>query len=149
MAHASLVCAYVVASWVVYPPPETATETCEDIAAAAMVEGVPVELAVALAYTESRLNPKAKSRAGALGPLQVIPRWHCPDRRRRGCDLVAAGVRALVRYRAIYGPWRRALCHWNSGNVCVRRSKTFAEIVLRRASELQSVGNGLCGGGGQ
>ena len=146
MAHASYLCAYLVAAWAVHPPPAVAQAVCEEVAAAALVEDVPVELALAVAYTESRLNPGAESSAGALGPLQVIPWWHCPGRTRRGCDLIGTGIRALARYRARFGPWGAALCHWNSGNECFRRARIFARVVLGRADELQSIGTGRCGG---
>jgi len=141
MAHVSALCAWILAAWSVAPVQDVARAVCEDVGAAALVEGVPVELALAMAYTESRLNPDAESSAGALGPLQVIPRWHCPRRRARGCDLVGVGVRTLKRYRAKYGPaWADALCHWNSGNTCVRRARIFARVVLRRAHELSNTG---------
>ena len=141
MAHVSALCAWILATWNVAPVQNVAQAVCEDVGAAALVEGVSVELALALAYTESRLNPDAESSAGALGPLQVIPKWHCPRRRARGCDLVGVGVRTLKRYRAKYGPaWADALCHWNSGNQCVRRARIFARAVLRRADQLSDIG---------
>ena len=147
MAHVSALCAWILAAWNVAPVQDVAQAVCEDVGAAALVDGVPGELALALADTESRLNPNAESSAGALGPLQVIPKWHCPRRRARGCDLVGVGVRTLKRYRAKYGPaWADALCHWNSGNQCVRRARIFARAVLRRADELSDIGtNGRCG----
>ena len=139
MEHIAALCAYIVLNWSVYPPSEVAQGVCADVGAAALVEGLPPELALALAYTESRFNPLAKSARGALGPWQVLPAYYCPKGRARGCDLVAAGARALVRFRDKYGPtWRAALCHWNSGNHCYRRSRLFARIVLGRAHELTS-----------
>ncbi|MFA0888320.1 MAG: transglycosylase SLT domain-containing protein [Synergistales bacterium] len=38
--------------------------------------GLPVDMAVAVAQVESRFNPYAKSREGALGPMQVLWRIH-------------------------------------------------------------------------
>jgi len=147
VGHASALCLWLVSSWAVAPPQSVALAVCHDVAAAALVEGVPVELALALAYTESRLNPTAESSRGALGPLQVVPWFHCPGKRRRGCDLVGVGVRTMLRFLGRFGPsWRVALCHWNSGNRCYRRSRLFSRIVLRRAEELQSIGAGRCGG---
>ena len=95
-------------------------------------------VAVALAYTESRYSTRAVSRAGALGPLQVLPQWHCPGRKAKGCDLVEAGVKALARYGRLYahkpGGWHTALCHWNAGNRCTKRGRWFARRVMLRAS---------------
>ena len=98
--------------------------------------GLPTHISIALAYTESRFSTEAKSNRGAVGPLQILPKYHCPGRTARGCDLLAAGLSALRRYRTKYGDWASALCHWNSGNECYRRSRLFARIVLGRAREL-------------
>ena len=100
----------------------------------AMDHGIDPRLAVALAYTESRFNPKAVSPVGAQGPLQVIPFFHCPNRTIRDCDLIAAGMDAIIRFKKKRG--REWLCHWNSGNRCNRRSRLFAKIVNRRRRQL-------------
>ena len=142
MEYVSAVCLYVLTAWSVAPPNAVAQHTCEDVGAAALVEGVsPVE-AIALAYTESRLNPRARSPRDASGPLQIIPWFHCPGRTEKGCDLVGAGVRSMIRFRKKYGSeW---LCHWNSGNRCFRRSRLFARIVKRRVLELSRAVGGEC-----
>lgn len=123
-------------TWNVARPYDTAFRTCLEVAQGAYLEGIPADLAVALAFTESRFNPEARSSRGARGPLQILPKFHCPSGRLQGCDLVAAGLSALKRYRKRYKRWRDVLCHWNSGNRCYRRSKLFARIVLRRRRNL-------------
>ena len=110
--------------------------TCVAVGAGAMDEGVDHRLAIALSYTVSRFNPRAVSSAGALGPLQVKPVFHCPGGRVRGCDLITAGLRAMKKYRKKYKRWPEALCHWNSGNECYPRSRRFARIVLERRRAL-------------
>ena len=55
MAHVSAICAWILAAWNVAPVQDVAQAVCEDVGAAALVEGVPVELALALAYTELSL----------------------------------------------------------------------------------------------
>lgn len=119
--------------WQPSKPPERAFRTCMEVGVGAVESDLPPHIAVALSYTESRFNPEAESSVGALGPLQVLPRYHCPDRSADGCDLVAAGLSALRRYRTKYKNWAKALCHWNSGNECYRRSRLFSRIVLKRA----------------
>ena len=137
-------------TWNVARPYDMAYRTCLEVAQGAALEGIPADLAIALAFTESRFNPKARSsrgalgplqilpRRGAMGPLQVLPRYHCPSRKAAGCDLVAAGLSALSRYRTKYGDWSSVLCHWNSGNECYRRSRLFARIVLKRMRALST-----------
>ena len=41
---------------------------------AAKRRGIPVGCLLAVAWTESRYNPKAKSKAGALGLMQIMPK---------------------------------------------------------------------------
>lgn len=56
------------------PRPVTHKQTADMIRDEAKKQGVPVDFALAIAYTESRLNPNIKSSsAGALGVLQVMP----------------------------------------------------------------------------
>ena len=109
--------------------------SCVEVGMGAIAGGVEPSLAVALAYTESRFNPVAKSSRGAHGPLQIKPVFHCPNKRLKGCNLIKAGIGAIIRYRNRYGSdW---LCHWNSGNRCYDKSRLFARIVLRRQRTLR------------
>lgn len=53
--------------------PVTRKQTADMIRDEAKKQGVPVDFALAIAYTESRINPNVGvSSAGALGPLQVL-----------------------------------------------------------------------------
>lgn len=109
--------------------------TCTEVGMAAIARGVDPPLAVALSFTESRFNRYAESHRGAHGPLQIKPTFHCPDRRLKGCDLIKAGIGAIIRYRKRYGSdW---LCHWNSGNRCYRKSRRFARVVNKRRKILR------------
>ncbi len=134
MSHYSVYLLCTVAlSWLPeYQRTDERQETCMELGTQALVEGVPLDLAVALAFTESRFSRTARSSVGASGPFQVVPRYHCPNGQLEGCDLITAGLHAIKRYRKRYKRWRDALCHWNSGNRCYRKSRLFARIVLRR-----------------
>ena len=110
--------------------------TCVAVGSAAQQHHQDINLVIALSFTESRFNMNAVSSAGAHGPLQVKPVFHCPGKRLKGCDLITAGLQALRKYRKKYGRWSEALCHWNSGNKCYRRSRLFARIVLKRRRAL-------------
>jgi len=134
----SLMCLHAM-GWQPSRPYERALKTCMAVGLGASDGGLPAHVSIALAYTESRFNPEAKSERGARGPLQILPKYHCPSRSADGCDLVAAGLSAMRRYRTKYGSWPLVLCHWNSGNECYTRSKRFARIVLSRARELARV----------
>jgi hypothetical protein len=108
--------------------------TCLEVAQA--VAGDP--LLVSLAWEESRFNAEAKSRRGALGPLQAMPAHWCPGGKAKGCDLVAAGLGAVVAWKGRFpGVDRRGvplwLCHYNAGNECGGSSRDYARRIWLRA----------------
>lgn len=112
---------------------------CEHVVEKAESLGMDPYVAAAVAWEESRFRSDAVSPEGAIGPMQVIPRWACPDRTARGCDLIDAGVRAYLSWLATYKRPREALCHYNSGNVCGPRSRGYASRVLKRSEQLKKV----------
>lgn len=105
---------------------------CQDVAVAARVAGVPVRLAVTLAWSESRFQADAVSRVGAVGPLQVLPRYWCPGGTVEGCDLALAGTMALRQLFDEHGI-ERGLCHYAAGNVCNDRALRYARFIMSRA----------------
>ena len=139
--NAAQLCAFALSLWTgdaqAYedrlPTMQTA---CVSVAVEAGKQGMDRYLALAMAWEESRFTPTAVSPEGAVGTMQVIPRWACPNRTRQGCDLVAAGVRAYLSWLARYKEPRLALCHYNSGNRCNSRSNAYAVRVERRAKKL-------------
>lgn len=116
---------------------ETMQSACVEVADKAREQGMDRYLALAMAWEESGFTPSAVSPEGAVGTMQVIPRWACPNRTRQGCDLVAAGVRAYLSWLSRYKEPSLALCHYNSGNRCNDRSRAYAVRVERRASRLR------------
>jgi hypothetical protein len=114
-------------------PTEAHRATCEAVATEAAAQGVPPSLAVAVAYTESRFEAAAVSPRGAVGPLQVIPRWHCLD----GEDDLECGIKALGRLVERYG-LRRGLCVYAVGNAARGwQGCAYARSVLGRARRLE------------
>jgi soluble lytic murein transglycosylase-like protein len=107
----------------------TRSVVCADVAATALGHGVSPRLAVAVAWHESRLARVAESGEGALGPMQVIPRWWCPDRVAEGCNLVTAGVVALKTYTERHG-LADGLARYNAGNDPGPKARDYARRVL-------------------
>lgn len=103
---------------------------CADVAITALAHGVDPDLAVTVAFHESRMDWSARSGAGAVGPMQVVPRYWCPDRTEAGCDLVSAGVRALAEYTDRHGELE-GLARYNGGNRPAGASYAYARTVLR------------------
>ena len=111
--------------------------------------GVDPVLAVSVAIEESGLERGLVSKAGARGPLQIIPRYFCPSEsgvvspsKRQGvlygCDLTYYGVKAIDWFLKEYEGegkdlgLRGALCHYNSGTHCNSSSRAYAQRVILR-----------------
>ena len=104
---------------------------CVDLAAKAIDESLDPSLMISIAWVESRFDPKAISRAGAIGVLQILPRYFCPNRSRRGCDTIKAGFKAWRAWRQRSPSDVVALCRYNAGNRCTRQGKRYARTVIR------------------
>jgi len=92
-------------------------------ARAAAETGVPLSLLVATAYEESRMDPDARSAAGAVGLLQLMPataralRLHGED----PAANVVAGARYLRQLLDRFGSVELALAAYNAGPTAVER----------------------------
>lgn len=89
---------------------------CVDTWQAAELGGVDPIAAVAIATIETKLRWGRVSPAGAIGPMQILPQYHCPQGQVEGCDTLAAGVDALGDRLARYGTLERAAAHYCGGH---------------------------------
>jgi len=117
-------------------------------AAAAAKTGVPLSLLVATAYEESRMDPRAKSHAGARGLLQLMPAT-ARELRLDGDDPatnVLAGARYLRQMIDRFGSVDLALAAYNAGPTAVARAGAaptvgtlrYVKNVEARAGQLLS-----------
>jgi len=128
--------------WTVVPYPIDRIHTCVQVAEEAEHQGVPASLVIALSYVETRFNPNAISRSGAIGPLQVLPKYVCQDD--GPCDLIVEGVFMLRRWarRAHRRLGRRrvrdrdALAMYHGGNNPGPVSYRYADKILRLKKQL-------------
>lgn len=104
---------------------------CVDVARRAKARGLDPLLMISISWIESRFDRRAVSRAGAVGLMQVLPRYFCPRRRLRGCDTLEAGLRAWIVWRNTTRSDIDALCRYNGGWSCGRRSRYYARAVMR------------------
>jgi hypothetical protein len=104
---------------------------CQEVALAAKTVGGPIRITTTLAWSESRFFPERVSSVGAVGPLQVLPRYWCPGGGVDRCDLTLAGALAVKTLVNRYGA-ERGLCHFAAGNVCNARALRYAQYILRR-----------------
>ena len=111
-------------------------DNCEELWHLSEEQGLDPLLMLAISHTESRFNKKAKSRAGAMGMMQVLPRYFCP--KKGPCDYTAAGFKAWKAWSKKRGNKKRsikeALCRYNSGQPCSKspRASYYAKVVLRK-----------------
>ena len=72
---------------------DAAHAVCLDVVESAEIHEVDPTLIVAMAWVETRFDALAVSSCGAVGPLQVLPRYHCGGRDRCGyIEAIDAGV---------------------------------------------------------
>lgn len=116
--------------------------------AAARETGLPLELLVAVAYEESQMDPKAQSRAGALGLLQLLPStaselrvdpMHPPSN-------VRAGARYLRHLFDQFGSAALALAAYNAGPTAVAKAGGApSEQTTEYAANVQARWRSLAG----
>ena len=88
----------------------------------------PKNLLARQAQQESGFNPNARSPVGAVGIMQIIPRWH-PTVGEAGALNPAVAIPYAADYlntlRARFGTWARALAayNWGQGNLSKHLSK--------------------------
>ena len=109
---------------------EDRMDTCLNIASLAKEWMVEETFAISIAWVESKFSEKVVSSAGAVGPMQVLPKYWCPNGKQKGCDLTIAGIRALDRLVSKYDTLAAAACHYNSGLKCNKHSRRYATRVL-------------------
>lgn len=107
---------------------------CVEVVEEGQKQGVDPVLLAVLAWEESRWeqiqqNPKTY----VIGPLQVQPRWWCPQKTVQGCNLTEAGVRAVKHYLTAHAQQGETvgLCHYNQGNHCGDRALRRAKFIYR------------------
>ena len=92
----SILCVALLA---VAPYPKDRLNVCEEIARYAdTYTNIHPALAISIAYSESRFKVDARSRAGAYGVFQVMPRYAECLKEQRDCDWIAEGLFFLERW---------------------------------------------------
>jgi soluble lytic murein transglycosylase-like protein len=111
---------------------------CVEISEESERQGVDPALAMAVGWHESRLRRTIRSHAGAIGPMQVLPRHWCSEYDEHNCNTIEAGVRALKTYVNKY-ELDEALCRYNAGNIgCEsRRARRYSRVVRETYKRLE------------
>ena len=89
---------------------------CSKVANEAKRQAIDPILAIAIAKSESGFTANITSGKGAQGPLGVIPGYHCPKGKAKGCDFIKAGISALGKVLKVHpGDRCKALAVYNRG----------------------------------
>lgn len=118
-------------------PPPIATM----LKAAAAQHGVPAELALAVAWVESRGNTTATSSKGAKGVMQLMPdtaRAYGVADPYDAASNIDAGVRMLAKLIKTTGGIDRALASYNWGPGNVRRATTWPASVRSYVAKVRA-----------
>jgi peptidoglycan DL-endopeptidase CwlO len=108
--------------------------------------GLPAGLLLRQAEVESSLDPNARSSAGAIGLMQIIPRWHPALGEAGALDPARAipyAAQILRAWRDQFGSWTLALAAYNAGPGAVTQHRgvpPFAETRNYISKILPAVG---------
>ena len=121
-----------------YPNQPEAFTVCEMIVEESEAQGVDPGLAVALGHHESGLRRFVVSKVGAVGPLQVLPKYYP---KRCGIDVrgqVKAGIIMLKSaLKRAKGDEVLAVARYNSGNRPGQRAFRWSRSVISLAQKLR------------
>jgi len=103
--------------------------------------GLPAELLLAIMETESSFDPSARSRYGALGLMQVVPRFHPKVVKAVGGvhrldepeANIEAGAAILAAYVESSGSLPKALARYSGG------ARAYATRIVKRQREFESL----------
>jgi len=104
--------------------------TCNRLVRKGLKRGFDPFVIAELAWGESHWDSDAlHPRSKCAGALQAQPRYWCPDGKRKGCDLEAAGLRAWAYYKKKQPTLLLALCHYKH---CTAKGMGYARMTLSR-----------------
>lgn len=115
-------------------------------AAATTQYRLPPGLLMRIAQQESNFDPAARSSAGAVGIMQIVPRWHPEVGEAGALDPARAipyAAKILAAWHRQYGNWTLALAAYNAGPGAVAKFggvPPFAETRNYIAKILPDVG---------
>ena len=95
-----------------------------------------------IAYHESRYNPNAVSHAGAIGIMQIHPRWHKTVNAYDPYASIKYGAKYLQTLYNRFGDWKLALAAWNWGQGNLAKH-TIRKAPLETRNFIRNVMSGV------
>lgn len=114
----------------------------QQITATAAKYGVPADLALAVAYQESGLNPDAMGQAGEVGLYQLMPStaWELGVNPYVIEENIQGGMAYLSQQYQRFGSWDAALAAYNAGPGAVAAGKVPSSTQQYVESVMSNVG---------
>lgn len=107
-----------------FTPPKAAAPYLEAINQAEQANNLPPSLLSRVLYQESRFRPEiisgaVKSKAGAIGIAQIVPKWHPGVNPYSPTESIAYAGQYLRQLYEQFGTWDKALAayNWGPGNL--------------------------------
>jgi hypothetical protein len=107
-----------------FTPPKSAAPYLEAITQAEQANNLPPTLLARVLYQESRFRPEiingtVKSKAGAIGIAQIVPKWHPGVNPYNPTESIAYAAGYLRQLFNQFGSWDKALAayNWGPGNL--------------------------------
>lgn len=134
-------------TWVI---PESAKPYLSLLNNAEQKHGLPENLLVRVAWQESRFRDdivtgETISSAGAVGIMQIVPRWHPDVDPLNVPEAITYAAGYLSRLKEITGSWRMALAayNWGIGNL---QNKGFAQAPAETQDYVTEIAGDVLGG---
>jgi len=148
--YAEIICAAVMA--IGMPNADFACKHMDTLVEASEKYDIDPVVLTALIHIESRWTPRAKSRTGACGLTQVIPKFTrkfgyvgCRMLKRRPELAIRKGAQILNYWIYTYGKgsYEKGLCAYNAGYRCAGKNKdktgvAYAKKVLKYSDKIRS-----------
>lgn len=107
---------------------------CETVVEEAERQDIDSSLAIAVALEESSLTEGKPSEAGAIGTMQILPKYWCKSRKE--CDPIEAGVRALKYYVNTSDTYKQAVRKYAGAG---ERARLYSKRVMLTYTHLENV----------
>jgi len=121
-------------------------EVCSMLIEDAIKENVPIDIVLAVAWTESRFTAQAKpNNSGCVGPLQIKVIYWCRNKRLSSCDTFSDGVKAIKYLLKRFKPVNKAICFYNDSRKprCKLKYNFKTEYVKHFISAKRKINNVL------
>jgi hypothetical protein len=120
-------------------------EVCSMLIEDAIKENVPIDIVLAIAWTESRFTAQPKpNNSGCVGPLQIKVIYWCKNKKLSSCDTFNDGVKAVKHLLRRFKPINKAICFYNDSRKPKCKPKhnfksEYVELFIKARTKINNV----------